>query len=475
MSENAKIYKSSKDNPFDMQDGLENLVAQLGTEQDKRAHSTFTNKKRLSMKGNEVELNALYRSDWAAGQIVDIIPDDMCREWREFTGDIEPEIITLLEKEESRLDLVGSFNLAHKWARLYGEGFIVLAVDDGLDPSEPLDIDNMGEGMLKHIKVIDRHRLAVTENVPVTNPLNPAYGFPEFYTFIESDIKIHHSRMLRFSGVVLPFDEFRRNNYFSDGVLDRVYDSLTNLATAADSSASMIYETNVDIVKVKGLMNYLQTEDGETLLRKRFSLAGLLKSFNNMLLLDNEEEFTSKTNAFSGLPELINKFTQLLSAAADIPATRLLGTSASGLNASGEGDLKNYYDKIRSEQVKVYGPKLQIMDRLLAANIGIDSGLDLSYRFKPLFQLSADEISIMQNNNAQRDNVYLTHGVLTPDIIAKELAQTDTYSNITQEYIEDLELFVDPEEFTNEDFNIKDPTKDPENKETEGTKINTSE
>ena len=63
-----------------LNDSLENLVAELGTSQDKRSHSTFVNSKRLSADGMQEELNALYRTDWLAGKVVDIIPDDMTRE-----------------------------------------------------------------------------------------------------------------------------------------------------------------------------------------------------------------------------------------------------------------------------------------------------------------------------------------------------------------------------------------------------------
>ncbi len=451
-------------------DGLENLVAQLGTEQDKRAHSKFVNNKQLSLSGSQEELNAMYRTDWLSGKVVDIIPDDMTREWREFTGDIDPEIVTRLEEEEDRLQLSFNYNLAHKWARLYGTAFIVISVDDGQTPDKPLDIDKIREGGLRHIKAIDRHRISNAEVVPVADPMDRNFGMPEFYRFSETSVKIHHSRVIRFDGIRLPFDEFRRNNYFSDSVLSRLYDALINFNTTADSAASMVYETNVDVMKVKGLMGYLQTAEGEALLRKRFTLAGMMKSFNNMMLLDAEEEYNSKTNTFAGLPDLLDRYALFLSAASDIPATRLLGSSASGLNATGEGDLKNYYDTIRSTQKKEYKPTLDYFDIIMAKNLGLGDDTDLSYEFKSLFQMTPKEQSDLQFVNAQRDAIYLDRGVITEEITAKELKQTDTYTNITDEYLEELEEFendfdtdtnnIEPgnEQETSEGKEEKDPT-----------------
>lgn len=430
----AKIFEEKPT----LSDGMENLVAQLGTGQDKRSYSSFVNHKRLSQKGNQEELNALYRTDWIAGKIVDIIPDDMTREWRSFTGDITPEQVKQLISEEERLNLKGRFNQAHKWSRLYGTAIIVMSIDDGGLPEEPLNIDRIKPGGLRHINVVDSHRLSVTEIEPIQDPLNVNFGMPEWYRFSETNVRIHHSRIIRFDGIKLPFDEFRRNNYFSDGVLDRLYDSITNFHTTTNSAASMVYETNIDVMKVKGLMSYLQTAEGEAMLRKRFTLAGLMKSFNNMLLLDSEEDFQPKTNTFSGLPELIDRYAQILSAASDVPATRLLGTSASGLNATGEGDLKNYYDKVRSHQMVDYKPRLDYFDTIMAKSLQMDN-LDLTYQFNPLFQMTPQEEAALEFQNAQRDQIYYNIDAIPVSTITKELKQEGVYSNIDDDYIEELE------------------------------------
>lgn len=439
--EDAKVVKITDVSKELTQDGLENLIAQLGTDGDKRSHSQFVNRKQLSRDGNQVELSAMYRTDWGAGKIVDIIPDDMTREWRQFTGDIDPEIVQQLEDEENRIELTEHFNHAHKWGRLYGTAFIIMSIDDGNPPEEPLEIDKIKPGGLQHIKAIDRHRISHAEVVPVHDPLNKNFGMPEWYRLNETSVRIHHSRVLRFDGIKLPFDEFRRNNYYSDSVLDRLYDVLTNFNTVQNSAASMVYETNVDVIKIKGLMNHLQTPQGEALLRKRFSLAKLLKSFNNMMLLDSEEDYQTHSNSFAGLDSLIDRYALFLAGASDIPATRFLGSSASGLNATGEGDLKNYYDTIKSAQKKNYKPKLDYFDQIMAKSMGLSDDLDLSYSFNSLFQMTPKEEADLQFSQAQRDDIYLNQGVVNEVIVAKELKQNDTYTNITDEDIDDLEDF----------------------------------
>ena len=425
-----------------LKDSLENLVAELGTNQDKRSHSTFVNSKRLSADGNQVELNALYRTDWLAGKVVDIIPDDMTREWRYFSGDIEPETVGALVEEEERLGLSDAFNQAHKWARLYGTAFIVMNIDDGQPVDQPLKINNIKKGGLKHIKVVDRHRIDRADLQPIENPLDPNYGMPSHYRFVNTNVKIHHSRVIRFDAVKLPFDEFKRNNYMSDSVLDRLYEALTNFNTIAAGSASMVYESNVDVMQVKNLMGYLQTAEGTALIQKRFTLASMLKSFNNMLVLDIDEKYDKKSNSFASLPDLLNAHALFLAGASDVPATRLLGSSASGLNATGEGDMKNYYDTIRSKQSKDYKPKLDFFDIIMAKSLGIADDADLDYKFNSLFQMTPKEQADTDFIIAQRDQIYLDKGVVPEYTIAKELKQNSTYTNLTDEHIEELEEYA---------------------------------
>ena len=223
--------KITKEEPI--QDGFENLMASLGNGQDKRSHSRFTNSKNLSLKGHEDELNAMYRTSWVCGKVVDIIPDDMTREWRLFTGDIDPEIVSRLEDEENRLGLASHFNLAHKWGRLYGGGLIVMSIDDGQKPDKPLNINTIKKGGLKFIHTVDRHRVSNADSQPITDPLDINFSKPKYYRFNDTSTVIHHSRVLRFDGITLPFDEYRRNNYWSDSVLSRLYDAVTNFMTTS--------------------------------------------------------------------------------------------------------------------------------------------------------------------------------------------------------------------------------------------------
>jgi len=170
-------------------------------------------------------------------------------------------------------------------------------------------------------------------------------------------------------------------------VLDRVYEALINANIANDSSASLLFETNVDVIKIKDLMTMLSTPDGAELLSERFFLAKMLKANNNVTLLDGEETYEKHNVTFAGIPDMLDRFMTILSAASDIPATRLFGKAPVGMNATGESDLTNFYDHIKEKQEFEFRPLLKKFDDIFSRHLGLEPE-DMKYTFNPLWQIS---------------------------------------------------------------------------------------
>ena len=92
--------------------------------------------------------------------------------------------------------------------------------------------------------------------------------------------------------------------------------------------------------------------------------ASVAKSMINSIMLDKEEEWDRVTASFGGLTRHSVGLLQVVSGAVDIPATRFLGMSPAGLNATGESDIR-YYDKIKADQENKLQPALAILDEVI--------------------------------------------------------------------------------------------------------------
>lgn len=419
-----------------LQDGLINLVANLGTSKDKRAQTQFAS--RVLYKD---ELEIMYDSDWLAGKIIDIPIDDMTRNWRRIKSNEAPqEDIEIVETFERDLQIKTKINEALKWARLYGGSLILLGIDGAGPVNTPLDPTRISKDNLKYLHVLDRHDVQI-DAINTTEPYKANFRQPEYYMVNGApNTKIHWTRVLRFDGIKLPWRKRQGNNYWGASVLQRLYESILNAQSAADSAASMVYESSVDIVKMQNLFQYLSTPNGNALLLERFALANQSKSFNNMLLLDKDQEEHSRVfNNFSGLADLIIKYLNVVAAAADIPATRLLGQSAPGLNSTGESDTENYYNMLASKQEAEIGPQLRQLDQILVRSALGYYPEDFAFEFNPLWLLSNSAKADIEIKNAQRDEYYLRNSVVTPSIVAYELRENGVYNSLTEQFIGDLE------------------------------------
>ena len=424
--------------PIFSEDGLINFSTGLGTGCDSRTQSRFYNTDALST--DRQQLIDMYRADWASGKTVDILPDDMVREWRSFNGEIESDVLEKLVAEEERLNIAKKMNEGLKWARLFGGALLVLGVEDGGESWEPLDLDRVRPNGFKSIHALDRW--AVTPSAHIDSDMSSSnFGLPMGYTLITNaatEINIHHSRVIRLEGIKLPYDDFVRNNYWGDSVLSRLLDPLKNQAIAMNSAIAMIKDANVDVIKVDGLMEKVANPQQESAMIKRFHVAAQMKSMINMLLLDKREEHDVKNYSFAGLPELIDRSLTILAAASDIPATRYLGKSPGGLDSTGDSDLVNYYDSVRSHQQDQISPALTIIDKIMARSLRLNDQ-DLSFDFDPLFQLSEQAKSEIELRNSQRDQIYEQMGVIEVSMITSELKNNHVYSGITDEFIAELE------------------------------------
>lgn len=436
MSKNNNVASLKPIDQARVFDSLVNFAAGMGVAgKDKRKDAVFVGSGRMRYD----ELEALYQEDWIAGKIIEIIPDDMTRNWRTFSdSSLTPEELTKVVAEEKRLKLQKKINHCKRWARLYGGCLLVLNVDDGKEPHEPLDIDSIRPGQLRNLVVFDR-RHANPQRINLNAPFEENFREPETYRLSNTSGEIHYTRCIRMDGVPLPYHLFSRNDYWGDSILKRIRDALVNANTAVDSSAGLLFESNVDVIAIQGLVHMLASDEGTEQLLKRFSMSKYLKANNNISVIDKEKEaLTKNSNALSGIGDLLDRFLTIVSATADIPATRLFGKAPVGMNSTGESDLQNYYDNISSRQELELRPDLEYLDRAIAANLGIDPG-KMNFTFDPLWQLSDTERATVLESTARALQLFLDMGVITESMVAREAKNQDLLTAISDEHISKLE------------------------------------
>ena len=361
-------------------DGLKNVVANLGTSRDKAAHTTYSPDV-LSAS----DLTNAYRTSWLAAAVCDYPAEDATRKWRSWRA--EAEQISRIEELERRLGLKAKVQAALVTSRLLG-GSAIYINTGAPDPTQPLV---PGEE-IRSLVVLSREKLTPTAAVKDID--SEYFGKPEFYTLFSGatgetkPVDIHASRFAVFTGSLVP----GTNSTWGDSVLQKSMGAIKHTDSALANIASLLYEANVDVMKVQGFASLLEQNQDDLILR-RAHLQAAMKGINGMLMIDAEDDYEKKSASFSGLDALLAKFFDWAAGAAGIPVTRLFGRAAVGLSGGGDGDERVYYDRIEDVQNDDIGPAISLLDECIITQALGGRPPGVYYEWSPLRQKSESEMA----------------------------------------------------------------------------------
>src|SRR5690554_57855 len=317
-------------------DGLQNIVANLGTGRDKASHTVYVPDNLTSE-----QLVAMYRTSWLAAAICDYPAEDATRKWRSWRA--EAEQITKIEAEENRLGLQHKVQEALIASRILGGSALYISAENQ-DPSQPLKPGDK----INSLVLMGKDELTAGEIVRDIS--SPYYGKPEFYEINSNGpgvrVRVHASRFAIFTGRKVPGSGvYTSSSVWGDSALQSTLSAIRSADTTVANIASLVFEANVDVMKVHGFADLLAQHQDDLILR-RAHLQAAMKGINGMLMIDAQDDYEKKSSAFSGLEALMAKFFDWVSGAARIPVTRLFGRAAAALSGGGEGAERVYYDRV---------------------------------------------------------------------------------------------------------------------------------
>ncbi len=431
-------------------DGFDNFISRVGLNND-NALSDSTYIFNLVTR-NRVLLEAAYRGSWVVGAIVDSVAEDMTRAGIDITtSSDEDEDIDVLQKAMVKLQIWGSLALLIKWGRLYGGALGVMQIE-GQDLASPLNLDTVGKGQFRGLAIFDRWQLNPVLNEVIQG--GPDIGLPTFYQITTSatsssptaptatgQIKVHHSRCIRYTGIDLPFFQAITEMMWGESVLERLWDRLISFDNATMSAASLIDRANLRTVGIEGLREIIAAGgEAQKGLEAMFEMMRALQVNEGLTLIDKNDTFASTAYSFAGLSDMLLQFGQQLSGACGIPLVRLFGQSPAGLSSTGDADIRMYYDNINAQQeAKLRNAFEDLLKVMWRSTFNKPQPDDMEFAFTPLWQMSAlDKANIAKSNT---ETVIGAHeaGLVPSPTAMKELrdssGDTGLFANISEEDI----------------------------------------
>ena len=425
-------------------DTFQNMAASLGYGTNNITSGSSYGFNPLSR--NHTQIEWMYRGSWLVRKVVDCPADDMTREGIDIESDMPPDQIDAINQYWMNKQIWKRLNSALKWARLYG-GCICAIMIRGHDPATPLRPETISLGQFQGILVLDRWMVWPHIDDSVLDPGAPDFMQPKYYTTVADTrgipaMRIHHSRIFRFDGIELPYWQRMAENGWGLSILEPMWDRMIAFDSVSQGAAQLVYKAHLRVLKIPDLRTLIAT--GGPIYKAvlaQVQMIRMMQTNEGLTVLDGEDDFQANTYTFAGLADMIIQFSQQISGSADIPMTRLFGQSPAGMNSTGDSDLRNYYDGIKSgQETTIKSPVTFLLDITHRSRFGVPLPNGFNFSFKPLWQLQQSEKSTIAGTIAGATSQLLQDGVFTPKIAMKEVRQwsrvTGFGSNITDEDIE---------------------------------------
>ena len=371
-----------------------NAMTGLGGAGDNNLQNRF----RQRIPEDPEQLKAIYEASWAAQRFIDMRADDMLALGRRFIEATEEDIQRVMEAERE-LGLHNALNRAIKLGRLMGTAFLIpMTIEAPL--STPFVVENMFAGDFEAVRVFDRRECRVLSWIQ--DFYDKRFGQPaalEFRSQWNTNVlPVHGSRPLRFDGRGALSDSGwgqPHDRGWGLSALSSVMWDLANDSVVMQSLGHLIQEASTSVLQTSAYPEALTGENqqdptqlamAEQEIFKRAQIFNSLKSIFGMVMISEEDKYNRVDVRLTGWAQLLDAMAGRLAAVEGIPATRFLGRSPVGLNATGDSDMVNYSEGLMADQVLRLTEPYRQLDLKVARHVGLAQ--PLKYEWIPLTDLT---------------------------------------------------------------------------------------
>lgn len=316
------------------------------------------------------------------------------------------------EEAASRFDLWQHLRAAVR--SNYVTGGCLLYMDFGLsgrELEEPLDLNRMDMTSFRGFRHIDPIN-CVAVQVNTVNPAAGDYMQPSIWYVIGLGA-VHRSHFLKFEANIPELPMRPLTLYFGMPLTQLIKQDVANSNLASQGLANLMNRFRFTYLKADE--SSFTTENAKCF-KDRLNFMSFVQDNFGVCPIKTTEDVVQLTTSLAGMAENVEEFYLLISAKTDIPYTELMGKSAEGMNATGSGDRRKWYDKCRSIQESVKN-NLLVMYGIVA---GVDGGKFVKFTdftFNPLEEATEKELaeniksyaevaSALVNLGAKQDEVF---------------------------------------------------------------------
>lgn len=353
-----------------------------------------------------------------------------------FTG-VAEEDAGELEAEVERLNKEYGLHAAMaefvRMGRVFGIRLALFKVRSNLAGyyENPFNIDSVKPGQYEGIVQIDPYWLV--PEMDMSNAADPAaanFYMPEFYRI--GGVRYHRSHFAIFIPSPVPDVLKPQYQYGGVSVPQRIVERVYAAERTANEAPQLAMSKRLDVLKTS-LSAVMGNSEGFVQSLRQFAF---YRDNFGTKVVDTEDDYQRLDTALTDLDVTIMTQYQLVAAAANVPATKLLGTTPKGFNSSGEYEESSYHEELETIQKNDLTPLVERHIALLRVSAledkyAIDAEeFGVTIHWHPVDSPTAKEYAEIALINAQAD-VALTQAGAIDGMDVRERLRADKRGGYT--------------------------------------------
>lgn len=408
-------------------------------------------------------LTSLYRSSWIVQRVCSVIPEDALTDLRIEAPELDNEEMNRLDRVIQRTKIRRKIIDAMKWARLYGGSAAVIMLDgQDEDIAEPLRVKDILPGSFRGLFVVDRWSGIYPSTELVSNKASSDFGLPRYYEVRDENgvirYRIHHSRLIRFIGVDMPYYEAIAEQQWGTSAIESMFDDLVRRDNVTHNIANLTFKACLSVYEIENLDQIFASASSQAQKRmySMIQAMGILESNLGVKLVNKGDSVQQLQYGFSGLPEVLDGAMLDVSGSTAIPATRLFGRSPAGMNSTGESDEKNYRSTLEQQRSIHILPALEKLAPIVCmSELGeIPEGVE--FKLPPLDEMTPnDKADVVDKQTAYLERLFQANVIPADSLLLgvrnaqNEVGVTTTITDenveaVKGKYLKDLSPQADP-------------------------------
>lgn len=319
------------------------------------------------------------------------VADDITREWIQITGgdDTPPEKIEKLQDaQETQYRLQSLFNDAICKVGFMGGAFIFIRTEPKDEPNVDLTLPLMVNNKSAEVGASSKVSFVVVDPINVSpgpynsyEPLRSDYMKPSSWMVLGH--QVHASRLITLYANEPPTLLKPAYNFLGIPQAQILWDYVNHWNECRVSAQELIKKLSL-LIYYTDMQSRMGSYGGVQELDAIMEVLQHYRNNDSVFVADKEaDQVDNVQTTVSGVQDIVRQAQEMIAAINRTPAVKLFGISPSGFNATGESDIRNYNDHVRSQQ-ELYRHAIQKCLEVIQMQLFDEIDPSISFEFNEL-------------------------------------------------------------------------------------------